>query len=199
MALVTDAGMPSVSDPGSVVVRAVVDAGLPLDVVPGPTAATTAIALAAPDSARWSFEGFLPRKGPRRRDRLRALADEDRPSVVYEAPARVARTLGDLAEACGRDRPAVVTRELTKLHQEVDRGSLGELAERWSDREARGEFVLVVDGAPAAEPPGQDEVDELLLGRLAQGASTREAADAAAAELGIGRRDAYERALELRR
>ncbi len=147
--LVTDAGTPLVSDPGARLVRAVLAEGLPVGSVPGPSAVLSALVVSGLATERWCFEGFLPRQGGQRSARLAALAaEEDRAVVVYESPYRAARTLADLAQACGADRPAAVCRELTKVHEEVWRATLGELAERAAGGALRGELVVVVGPAP---------------------------------------------------
>lgn len=195
--VVSDAGMPGVSDPGARVVQAALDAGVAVSVVPGPTAATAAVALSGLDAGRWCFEGFLPRAGAERAARLVVVAGEARPSVLYEAPHRVARTLADLRDACGAERTVVVGRELTKLHEEVWRGTLATAAERWSQEAPRGEWVLVVAGAPPAVV-----VDEAIVAalrdRLATGVSRREAVVAVAAALDAPRRRVYALALQER-
>ncbi len=197
VAYVTDAGMPGISDPGAELVRACLRAGLTVEVVPGPTALTVALALSGLPTDRFVFEGFLPRKGAERRTRLQALASEARTSVVYESPRRVAATLADLAAACGADRPVAVVRELTKLHEEAYRGPLGEAATLAAGHEARGEHVIVLGGAAPTEVSEAMVVDA-VRDALEGGASARDAANAVAAELGVARRRAYEVALTLR-
>ncbi|WP_045876412.1 16S rRNA (cytidine(1402)-2'-O)-methyltransferase [Pseudofrankia sp. DC12] len=150
VALITDAGMPAVSDPGFRVVAAAAVAGVPVTVVPGPSAVTAALAVSGLPSDRFTFEGFLPRRGGERRSRLRELAAERRTMVFLEAPHRLASSLADLAAVFGADRAAVACRELTKKWQEIVRGDLGRLAGWATDgREIRGEFTLVVAGAAA--------------------------------------------------
>ena len=146
----TDAGMPGISDPGAHLVRACLDAGLPVEVVPGPSAVLTALVLSGFPTDRFVFEGFPPRKGVARRELFEQLVHEMRPVVLFEAPSRVAATLRDLAAACGPLREVAVARELTKLHEEVWRGTLAEAAGRASQVDARGEHVLVLGPAPAA-------------------------------------------------
>jgi len=198
VALVSDAGMPTISDPGSRLVAAAVAAGLPVSVVPGPSAAVAAVALSGFSANRWVFEGFLPTRGRERRERVAAIAAETRPVVCYEAPHRVASTLAELAAACGEGRAAVLARELTKLHEEVWRGSLGELATRAAEGESRGEHTLVVAGAPPDSPAEAAEIRAAVLDALASGSSTREAAATAARRCGCPRAVAYRVALEVR-
>lgn len=200
VAVVTDAGTPGISDPGAVLVAAAVDAGAPVSVVPGPDAATAALVVSGLAADRWCFEGFLPRRGPDRRQRLAALAGDERPTIVYEAPGRVADTLADVAGACGGDRPVAVVRELTKQHEEVWRGTASAAAAEFAGRQAgdgvRGEVVVVVGGAPVRRADPSDEVvGEALSRHRATGASVRDAAAAAAAELGVSRRRAYQLAV----
>ena len=148
VALVTDAGMPTIADPGHSAVKAALAAGAEVTVVPGPSAVTAALAVSGLPSERFVFEGFLPRKGKARRERLMALAGERRTIVVFAAPSRLARDLESLRTSLGSDRAIAVTRELTKLHEEVWRGSLAEAVAQWAgDGVARGEFTLVVAGA----------------------------------------------------
>ena len=198
VAYVTDAGMPGISDPGSRLVRACLDAGHAVEVVPGPTAVTAALVLSGLATERFVFEGFLPRKGTARSERLVEIAAERRTVVVYESPRRVLATLRDLAAHCGDQRPAALARELTKLHEEVRRGTLGEIMEILGDDEPRGECVIVIGGSlhdrVDATPA---EVDGALALEIKGGASTRDAAAIVAARFGIPRREAYERAVRL--
>jgi 16S rRNA (cytidine1402-2'-O)-methyltransferase len=192
VAVVSDAGMPGISDPGERLVRAAVAAGHAVEVVPGPSAALAALVTSGLPAGRFVFEGFLPRKGAGRTERLGAVAAEPRTVVLYEAPHRLARTLADLTEACGPERRVAVARELTKLHEEVWRGSLGD-ALAWVGAAAlRGEIVLVLEGAPPAGPPDDGAVVDALRDELAAGATARDAARAVAARLGVPRRRVYE-------
>jgi len=197
VALVSDAGMPAVSDPGARVVAAMATAGLAVTVVPGPSAVLAALVASGLATDRFCFEGFLPRSGRDRTERLAAVATESRTTVLFESPVRTAATLRDLAAACGYDRPVAVARELTKLHEEVWRGSLAAAAE-WAADGVRGEVVLVLAGAP--EVPAVDVGDEVLLAALAtqtaSGARTRGAVDRVAADHGVPRRRVYELALQ---
>jgi 16S rRNA (cytidine1402-2'-O)-methyltransferase len=149
-------------------------------------------------TARWVFEGFLPRRGSGRTERLAELAAERRTVVLYEAPHRIARTLADLVAACGPERRVAIGRELTKLHEETWRGSL-EDAVAWVADPPKGELVLVLDGAPAPGPVGDDEVDAAVRASLAAGASARDAAATVAAALGVPRRRAYAAAVRISR
>ncbi|MCU1454049.1 MAG: hypothetical protein JWN46_2195 [Acidimicrobiales bacterium] len=191
VAVVSDAGMPGISDPGERLVRAAVDAGHVVEVVPGPSAAITALVVSGLSAGRFTFEGFLPRKGSGRTERLAAVAHEPRTVVLYEAPHRLARTLGDLAESCGGERRVVLARELTKLHEETWRGTLADAIERVAERAPRGEYVLVLDGAPAAAAPTDEVIAAALAAALAAGTSTRDAVTEVAEVLGVPRRRVY--------
>jgi 16S rRNA (cytidine1402-2'-O)-methyltransferase len=198
VALVTDAGMPGISDPGSRLVAAAASAGVDIGVVPGPSAATSALVISAMNTDRFVFEGFLPRKGTARRIRLAEISTDRRTSVIYEAPARLAATLADLADVCGAERKVAVARELTKLHEEVWRGALGEAASKYSSEPVRGEVVVVLEGAAAPTEPDDSAVQEALELELASDKSVRDAADAVSAALGVPKRRAYKIALELK-
>jgi 16S rRNA (cytidine1402-2'-O)-methyltransferase len=199
VAVVSDAGMPGTSDPGERLVRAAIDAGHVVEVVPGPSAALAALVASGLPTGRFVFEGFLPRKGSGRTERLAAVAAERRTVVLYEAPHRLPRTLADLASVCGDDRPVAVARELTKLHEEVWRGTLGEAAAWAVERPPRGELVVVIDRAPGAPPPDDDALVDALSVELAAGSSARDAARAVAARLGVPRRHAYDLAVTVAR
>lgn len=206
IALVSDAGMPCVSDPGARLVAAAIEAGFALSVAPGPSAVIAALVVSGLPTDRWCFEGFLPRAGKLRKARIAAVAAERRTTVLYEAPHRLASTLGELAGACGGERRVVVARELTKLHEEVWRGTLAGAEERASQAPPRGEHTLVLEGAPEPVPGAgalsDEEVEaslEMLVGSfLAAGRPIGEAAALAGAELGLPRRRAYDAALRVR-
>ncbi|MFE1318932.1 16S rRNA (cytidine(1402)-2'-O)-methyltransferase [Kitasatospora phosalacinea] len=184
--LVTDAGMPSVSDPGYRLVDAAVAAGIKVTAVPGPSAVLTALALSALPVDRFAFEGFLPRKAGDRSRQLAQVAAEPRTMVFFEAPHRIAETLEAMAAAFGADRPAAVCRELTKTYEEVKRGPLGELA-AWAADGVRGEITVVVAGAPPAAPEevGPAELARRVAVREEAGERRKEAIAAVAAELGL--------------
>jgi 16S rRNA (cytidine1402-2'-O)-methyltransferase len=190
--LLTDAGMPSVSDPGYTLVRAAIDAGIPVTSVPGPSAVTTALAVSGLPVDRFCFEGFLPRKAGERGRRLARLAGEERTMVFFEAPHRTAVALEAMAEILGGDRQAAMCRELTKIHEEVRRGPLADLAA--SAREGvRGEVTIVVGGMPVA-PVTELGAGELLARvehQVAAGRSRKDAVSAVAAETGMPRKVVY--------
>jgi 16S rRNA (cytidine1402-2'-O)-methyltransferase len=190
--LVSDAGMPLVSDPGHLLVTGAIERGLPITVLPGPSAVTAAIAVCGLPVARWCFEGFLPRRGGERRTRIGQLAGDPRATVIFESPRRLAATLSDLVGGLGADRPAAVCRELTKTYQEIRRGTLGELAEWAAGGEVRGEITIVVGGAsrPDPEPDAatlRDEVEQLVAG----GMSRRDAVEDISQRRGLSRRTVY--------
>lgn len=190
--LVTDAGMPSVSDPGFRLVAAAVAAGVRVTAVPGPSAVLTALALSGLAVDRFCFEGFLPRRAGERGRRLAELAEEPRTMVFFEAPHRAAATLQAMAAAWGEDRPAAVCRELTKIHEEVVRGPLSELVE-WAGRGVRGEVTLVVAGhTPGTSRHLPAEVAELVAVHEAAGVPRREAIRAVATRLAVPKREVYD-------
>lgn len=196
VALVCDAGTPGISDPGQRLIAAATEAGVCVTAVPGPSALLAALVVSGLPTDRFCMEGFVPRKGRERDAALAALAAEERTSVLYEAPGRLGALLSSMAEVMDPERRVCVCRELTKLHEEVWRGTLAEAAERWSDAEVRGEIVVVLAGAvPEVAAEVDDEtVLAHLAGSLASGLSRRDAARAAADELGVPRRRAYEAA-----
>lgn len=193
--LVSDAGVPLVSDPGHVLVAAAVERGLPVTVLPGPSAVTAAVAVAGVPVDRWCFEGFLPRRSGERRTRLTALVKDSRALVLFESPRRLAASLADLAAVFGADRRAAVCRELTKTHEEVRRGSLAELAEWAAGAEVLGEVTVVVAGASrVAADSDPSSLRDQVAARVAAGATRRDAVDAVAADNGLPRRVVYDAA-----
>jgi len=192
VAVVTDAGTPGISDPGERLVRAAIDGGHDVLAVPGPSALLAALVVSGLPTDRFVMEGFLPRSGKDRAARLAEVATEARTLVLYEAPHRLARTLADLAAACGADRPVAVVRELTKLHEQVWRGTVGEAAERAASAEPIGEHVIVVGGAPPSAEPDDDELRRALQAARAAGRSGKDAAAEVAGAYGVSRRRVYE-------
>ena len=195
LGLVSDAGTPLLSDPGRLLVRAAIDAGIEVIAVPGPSALTAALSIAGLDARRFVFEGFLPARGSERRARLEALRDEPRTLVFFEAPHRIAETLADLQSAFGAARPAALARELTKLHEQVHRGTLAGLLEQHAADAnlARGELVLLVAGAPpaAAAPSGDRELLRRCLPLLLKELPPTRAAAIAARLTGVPRDEIY--------
>jgi 16S rRNA (cytidine1402-2'-O)-methyltransferase len=198
VALVSDAGMPAVSDPGHDLIGACLERGLEVEVVPGPSAVLAALVVSGLPTDRFSFEGFLPRKHAARDRALAALAGERRTMVFFEGPHRVLATLEAMAAAFGAERRCAVARELTKLHEQVLRGTLAEVRGRLAEQGQRGEFTLVVAGAPEPpEPAATDAVAEVA--RLVDsGASTRDAVATVAGATGQSRRALYQAVLEAR-
>jgi 16S rRNA (cytidine1402-2'-O)-methyltransferase len=197
VAVVTSAGMPALSDPGYRLVAACVEHGIPVDVVPGPSAAVTALVLSGLPTDRFAFEGFLPRRSGARRARLRELAGEPRTLVLFESPRRLAGLLEDASAELG-DRRAAVARELTKVHQEVLRGSLSELAERVAGVEVRGEIAVVIEGLTGQRPANLDELAGQVESLTRDGVPRREAAERVARDAGVSRRALYEASLKRR-
>lgn len=191
--LVTDAGMPSVSDPGYRLVAAAVERGVKVTAVPGPSAVLTALAVSGLPVDRFCFEGFLPRKAGERLGRLREVADERRTLVYFEAPHRLDHTLAAMAEVFGADRRAAVCRELTKTYEEVRRGPLKELA-AWAAEGVRGEITIVVEGAAEPGPQETDpaELVRRVLIREEAGERRKEAIAAVAAEAGLPKREVFD-------
>jgi 16S rRNA (cytidine1402-2'-O)-methyltransferase len=197
VAVVTDAGTPGISDPGERLVRAAIDGQHDVTVVPGPSAALAALAGSGLPTDRFVMEGFLPRRGADRRERLAEIAQEWRTTVLFEAPHRLARTLADLAAACGHERPVVLARELTKLHEEWWRGTLGGALAHVEVQGPRGEYVVVLGGAPTPEPPTTADVVAALEARLTAGVDRKTAVSEVAQELGVPKRAVYDAALRL--
>jgi 16S rRNA (cytidine1402-2'-O)-methyltransferase len=199
VAVVSDAGMPGISDPGALLVAELCQAGEEVSVVPGPTSVVAALVVSGLPTDRFCVEGFLPRKGGARRQRVSALMADERTTVILEAPGRVAATLAELALVDGTRRVALV-RELTKVHEEVWRGTLAEGAEVFGARLARGEVVLVIGGAPPPEPADDEAVQAAVRERLRGDApeGPRQISVAVAEELGVPRRVVYETVLRLR-
>ncbi|MBQ4612764.1 MAG: 16S rRNA (cytidine(1402)-2'-O)-methyltransferase [Clostridia bacterium] len=195
--LVTDAGMPAISDPGEQLVAQCHEQGIPVGVVPGPTAMATALAVAGLPTGRFTFEGFLSMNKRSRREHLDSLRGEVRTMVFYEAPHKLLSTLQDLFDALG-DRRVALVRELTKIHEEVVTTTLGQAITRYTQEAPRGEFVLVVEGAvpPEDEPMTVEQAEALAREYLAQGLSASEAAKKAAAEAGLKKGDIYRRIIE---
>ncbi|HEX6499359.1 MAG TPA: 16S rRNA (cytidine(1402)-2'-O)-methyltransferase [Micromonosporaceae bacterium] len=193
VAVVTDGGMPSVSDPGYRLVRAAIEVGAQITAVPGPSAVTTALAVSGLPCDRFCFEGFPPRRPGERRTRFADLATERRTMVFFEAPHRIAATLADLADAFGRQRPAALCRELTKTHEEVRRATLGELLTSVTEDEPRGEITLVVGGAVHhVTAPAEADVYAAVLSRESMGVSRRDAIVAIAREYALPKREVYD-------
>jgi 16S rRNA (cytidine1402-2'-O)-methyltransferase len=195
--LVTDAGTPGISDPGERIVRAVSETTHVVTAVPGPAAFVMALVISGLPTERFAFDGFLPRGGQERARFITDLVRERRTTVLYEAPHRLHRTLEDLYIALGGERRIVVARELTKIHEEVWRGSMADAVAHFAGIEPKGEFVLVVEGAADEPAATADDIDRLLLAELAAGVSVRDAATVVTELTGASKKVVYNRALEL--
>lgn len=201
VALVTDAGMPAISDPGEELVRMAVEAGIAVVAVPGPTALVTGLVVSGLPAGRFAFEGFLPTKKKERRSALQRLQGEERTWILYEAPHRLMETLADLQESLG-ERPMAAARELTKLYEEVVRGTPSHLLAHFTKHPPRGEFVLVIAGAPPVAVAPADATPQTLLAAVAdleqQGLDRKSAMKEVAVRLGLSRRDVYQALLGLK-
>ena len=197
VAMVTDAGMPSISDPGERLVRKVIESGHRVTVIPGPSAPISALVVSGFSTQRWCMEGFLPRKGESRLKRLKEIAEEERTVILFESPHRLAATLKDLLEECGATRQVAVVRELTKVHEEIFRGSLEESL-KWAEKSIKGEIVIVLEAGTITSEIDDERLETVLKEILAGGVSTKDAAEEASRRLNVSRRRAYSTALDLR-
>lgn len=198
VALVSDAGMPVVSDPGASAVVAAVEVGATVTAIPGPSAVGTALAVSGFDGDRFVFEGFLPRKGGDRKAAIGRIAGDERTTVFFAAPSRVAKDLSDLADSVRSTRKVVVARELTKIHEEVWRGTVpGAAVEFDSAERSRGEFTVVVEGSDRPEPNIEDAVGAATA-LIGEGTSTSDAVRSTADAFGVSRRELYDRVLRSR-
>ena len=197
-ALVSDAGSPAISDPGEDLVKQCAAAGIPVCAIPGPCAAITALSISGQATGRFCFEGFLSTAKKSRREHLYALRKEQRTMIFYEAPHKLLTTLTDLREVFGGDRPISLCRELTKLHEEVVRTTLAEAVTRYTETPPKGEFVLIVAGAPAEqqEAPSETDAAARVSQLMAEGVSRKDAVKQAAKELGLPKNVVYDIALK---
>lgn len=198
-ALVSDAGSPAISDPGEDLVKQCAAAGIPVCAIPGPCAAITALSISGQSTGRFCFEGFLSTAKKSRRAHLDSLQGEQRTMIFYEAPHKLLTTLEDLRDTFGEDRPISLCRELTKLHEEVVRTTLGEAVTRYAETPPKGEFVLIVAGAPEEKPESASDTDaaQRLRQLMAEGLSRKDAVKQAAKELGLPKNTVYEIALNV--
>jgi 16S rRNA (cytidine1402-2'-O)-methyltransferase len=199
VAVVTDAGMPGISDPGMHLARSAIEAGYRVSAVPGPAALVMALVLSGLDTTRFVFEGFLPRSGRERTERMAEVAAERRTTVLYEAPHRVERTVADLAVACGPQRRVALARELTKLYEDVWRGTLADAAAHLVEAPPRGEYVVVVEGAPPAVDATDEQIVEQLRLTLGHGADRRTAIAEVVQRTGAQKKRVYDLALTIPR
>ena len=198
-ALVSDAGSPAISDPGEDLVRQCAEAGITVCAIPGPCALITALSISGQSTQRFCFEGFLSTAKKSRREHLESLVGETRTMIFYEAPHKLMTTLEDMAAVFGNDRPISLCRELTKLHEEVVRTTLGAAIEKYSENPPKGEFVLVVAGAPEAvkEAPTADDAAEHVRKLMAQGLSRKDAIKQTVQDLKLPKNVVYDAALNL--
>ncbi len=203
VALITDAGMPGISDPGSELVQMAADAGITVSVLPGATASLCALTLSGLPTRTFVFEGFLPSEGKERRQRIEKLKRQERTMILYEAPHRLKKTLSELAEALGTDRRAALVRELTKKHETVLRETLGDLQKRYQAEEPRGECVLVIEGCDEEKAAAEERekwtalsVEDHYAQYLAQGMDRKEAMKQVAADRGVQKREIYQQLLK---
>ena len=198
VALITDAGTPGISDPGERLVTAVIEAGGQITAVPGASALTMALVISGLPTSRFVFEGFLPRSGIERTERLAMTTTESRTIVLYEAPHRLVKTLSDLTTACGAMRRVVLARELTKLHEEIWRGTLQEANMYVANTEPRGEYVIIIEPAKPPAPPTNEELLAAIRAEIAKGVSRKDSAARVSARFGVAKRTVYELALQVR-
>lgn len=198
VALITDAGTPGISDPGERLVVAVINAGGVVTAVPGPSALTMALVISGLPTSRFVFEGFLPRSGAERTERLAMATTESRTTVFYEAPHRLVKTLSDLTTACGAMRGVVLARELTKLHEEIWRGTLQDANMLVAKTEPRGEYVIILEPAKPPAPPTDEELLAAIRAEIAKGVSRKDSAARVSARFGVAKRTVYELALQVR-
>lgn len=198
VALITDAGTPGISDPGERLVVAVIEAGGNVTAAPGASALTMALVISGLPTSRFVFEGFLPRGGAERSDRLAMTTTESRTIVLYEAPHRLAKTLSDLTTACGAMRRVVLARELTKLHEQIWRGTLQDANMLVATTEPRGEYVIILEPAKPPAPPTDEELVAAIKAEIAKGVSRKDSAARVSARFGVAKRHVYELALQVR-
>ena len=198
VALITDAGTPGISDPGERLVVAVINAGGVVTAVPGPSALTMALVISGLPTSRFVFEGFLPRSGAERTERLAMATTESRTTVFYEAPHRLVKTLSDLTTACGAMRGVVLARELTKLHEEIWRGTLQDANMHVAKTEPRGAYVIILEPAKPPAPPTDEELLAAIRAEIAKGVSRKDSAARVSARFGVAKRTVYELALQVR-
>ena len=198
VALITDAGTPGISDPGERLVVAVINAGGVVTAVPGASALTMALVISGLPTSRFVFEGFLPRSGADRTERLAMATTESRTTVFYEAPHRIVKTLSDLTTACGAMRGVVLARELTKLHEEIWRGTLQDANMLVAKTEPRGEYVIILEPAKPPAPPTDEELLAAIRAEIAKGVSRKDSAARVSARFGVAKRTVYELALQVR-
>tara|TARA_Y100000768_G_scaffold27472_1_gene18448 strand:- start:1447 stop:2313 length:867 start_codon:yes stop_codon:yes gene_type:complete len=197
VALVTDAGMPGIADPGQYLIKNAIDHEIKLEIIPGPTAGIVALIASGLSSSRFVFQGFVPRKGAERQRRLQEIARDDKTTVIYESGKRIERTIQDLRNICGDEREATIARELTKLHEEIHRGTLHSLDTNMNDISTKGEFVLILSGFTEDYDVSDSLLEKELQEIIRSGKSKRDAVKALTAKYQISKRRVYDLSIEL--
>ncbi len=197
IALVTDAGMPGIADPGQHLIKSAIDEEIKLEIVPGPTAGIVALIASGLPTSRFVFQGFVPRKGDERQRRLQEIARDDKTTVIYESGKRIEKTIQDLLNICGEEREAIIARELTKLHEEIYRGTLLHLHTNMSNMSTKGEFVLIISGFSDNHDVSDRFLKEELQEIIRSGKSKRDAIKTLTAKYGVSKRRVYDLSIEL--
>ena len=197
VALVTDAGMPGIADPGQYLIKSAIDHEINLEIVPGPTAGIVALIASGLPTSRFVFQGFIPRKGEERQRRIEELARDDKTTVIYESGKRIERTIQDLLNICGDERKAIIARELTKMHEEIQRGTLRHLQTKMSDISTKGEFVLILSGISEDHYVSDSLLKEELQEIIGSGKSKRDAVKELTSKYQLSKRRVYDLSIEI--
>ena len=197
VALVTDAGMPGIADPGQYLIKSAIDHEINLEIVPGPTAGIVALIASGLPTSRFVFQGFIPRKGVERQRRIEEIARDDKTTVIYESGKRIERTIQDLLNICGDEREAIIARELTKMHEEIQRGTLRHLHTKMSDIQTKGEFVLILSGFSEDHYVSDSLLKEELQEIIESGKSKRDAVKELTSKYQLSKRRVYDLSIEI--
>ena len=197
VALVTDAGMPGIADPGQYLIKSAIDHEINLEIVPGPTAGIVALIASGLPTSRFVFQGFIPRKGEERQRRIEEIARDDKTTVIYESGKRIERTIEDLLNVCGDEREAIIARELTKMHEEIQRGTLRLLHTKMSDISTKGEFVLILSGISEDHYVSDSHLKEELQEIIGSGKSKRDAVKELTSKYQLSKRRVYDLSIEI--
>ena len=197
VALVTDAGMPGIADPGQYLIKSAIDHEINLEIVPGPTAGIVALIASGLPTSRFVFQGFIPRKGVERQRRIEEIARDDKTTVIYESAKRIERTIEDLLNVCGGEREAIIARELTKMHEEIQRGTLRLLHRKMSDISTKGEFVLILSGFSEDHYVSDSHLKEELQEIIGSGKSKRDAVKELTSKYQLSKRRVYDLSIEI--
>jgi len=197
VALVTDAGMPGIADPGQYLIKSAIDHEINLEIVPGPTAGIVALIASGLPTSRFVFQGFIPRKGEERQRRIEEIARDDKTTVIYESGKRIERTIQDLLNICGDERKAIIARELTKMHEEIQRGTLRHLQTKMSDISTKGEFVLILSGISEDHYVSDSLLKEELQEIIGSGKSKRDAVKELTSKYQLSKRRVYDLSIEI--